>query len=249
MPARGLSCSSVFTIEEHEAARPWILSALKIGYRYLDTAVLYGTEGVVGKAVRESGIPREEIFVTTKLPLHQNNVSESIDVSLKKAGLDYYDLPAAVANIKDNPLPRYPGPNGGRLHCESDGVANFSVKNLKKLLETAKVVPAVNEVEMQPHQAQPELLEFYREKGIVFAAYSPTGFSFIANDPTIVKLAENTNAARRRANLLELPTLSKEEVELINTLHKNVYYFSLEGPKVRDKHESVFGWTCEQMGW
>ena len=64
----GLGCWSGLTDEEHEAARPWILSALKTGYRHIDTAHDYGTEGAVGKAVRESGIPREEIFVTTKLP-------------------------------------------------------------------------------------------------------------------------------------------------------------------------------------
>ena len=64
----GLGCWSGLTDEEHEAARPWIISALKGGYRHLDTAHGYGTEGAVGKAIRESGVPREDIFVTTKLP-------------------------------------------------------------------------------------------------------------------------------------------------------------------------------------
>jgi diketogulonate reductase-like aldo/keto reductase len=66
--ASGLGCWSGLTDEEHEAAKPWVLSALKTGYRHLDTAHGYGTEGAVGKAIRESGIPREEISVTTKLP-------------------------------------------------------------------------------------------------------------------------------------------------------------------------------------
>lgn len=64
----GLGCWSGLTDEEHESALPWLLTALKTGYRHLDTAYGYGTEGVVGKAVRASGIPRDEIFVTTKLP-------------------------------------------------------------------------------------------------------------------------------------------------------------------------------------
>ena len=64
----GLGCWSGLTDEEHEAARSWIISALKGGYRHLDTAHGYGTEGAVGKAIRESGVPREDIFVTTKLP-------------------------------------------------------------------------------------------------------------------------------------------------------------------------------------
>ncbi|KAL5524550.1 hypothetical protein ACEPAF_9690 [Sanghuangporus sanghuang] len=306
MPAIGLGCWSGLTDEEHEAAIPWVLSALKVGYRHFDTAHDYGTEGAVGKAVRASGIPREEIFVTTKLPLHHHaKVTGSIDESLKNAGFDYYDLwlmhwPHALANIDDKPNPRYPGPNGEpdqgdfivddtitfnqtwedmeKVYNESGkvkaiGVSNFSVKNLKKLLETAKIIPAVNEVEMHPHQAQPELLEFCREKGIILTAYSPTGYAGVANDPTIIKLAEkygvsppqinlawdlargtaavpkSTNEARQRANLLELPTLSKEDIELISSLHKNVHYCGYPGPRERDGHKLVFGWTFEQMGW
>ncbi|KAL5520078.1 hypothetical protein ACEPAG_1738 [Sanghuangporus baumii] len=116
MPAIGLGCGIGLT-GDREAARSWILSALKIGYQDLDTAAIYGTEGVVGKAVRESGIPREEIFVTTKLPLHQSNVSECIEESLRNTGFDYFDLwlihlPQALAYVKDELFPRYPGPNG-----------------------------------------------------------------------------------------------------------------------------------------
>ena len=65
---QGLGCWSGNTAEEHESAKPWLLSALQIGYRHFDTAHGYGTEGVVGRAIRESGIPREQIHVTTKLP-------------------------------------------------------------------------------------------------------------------------------------------------------------------------------------
>ncbi|KAL5520080.1 hypothetical protein ACEPAG_1740 [Sanghuangporus baumii] len=304
MPAIGLGCGAGLTDEEHEAARPWILSALKIGYRHLDTASIYGTEGVVGKAVRESGIPREEIFVTTKLPLHQSNVSKSIETSLQNAGFDYFDLwlmhwPQALANVKDELFPRYPGPDGepdqgdiilndkitfNQTWSEMEkayesgkvkaiGVSNFSVKNLKKLLETAKIIPAVNQVEMHPHQAQPELLEFSKEKGIVLAAYGSTGYSFVANDPTIIELADkyrvspaqvslawhvargtvaipkSANKARQKANLLELPTLSKEDVDLINTLHKNAHYCAYPEPTERDGHKLAMGWTYEQLGW
>ncbi|KAL5520079.1 hypothetical protein ACEPAG_1739 [Sanghuangporus baumii] len=153
------------------------------------------------------------------------------------------------------------------------GVSNFSVKNLKKLLETAKIIPAVNQVGMHPHQAQRELLNFCKEKGIVLAAYGSTGHSFVANDPTIVKLAEkyrvspaqvslawhvargtvaipkSTSKARQKANLLELPTLSKEDVDLINTLHKNIHYVANPEPTERDGHKLAMGWTYEQLGW
>jgi glycerol 2-dehydrogenase (NADP+) len=98
------------TVQEREAATSWILTALKVminhliiycrdwsvfkaGYRHIDTAHLYGSEYAVGEAIRQSGIPREQFFVTTKLPWnHQGRVKESLDESLKNAGLDYYDL-------------------------------------------------------------------------------------------------------------------------------------------------------------
>lgn len=282
-----------------------MLGALKNGYRHLDTAHDYGTEGVVGRAVKDSGIPREEVWVTTKLPLHHHaKVEASYEESLSNAKLDYYDLylmhwPQAHANIDDKPNPRHPGPNGepdggdfivvdkptfnetwadmeklyeaGRV--KAIGVSNFSVKNLKILLETAKIVPAVNQVEMHPHQAQPELLEFCRAHGIVLTAYSPTGYSQVASDPTIVRLAEKYSVSpaqislawhlargttavpksrdpgRQRANLWELPKLSDEDVALISTLHKNVHYCGYPEPTERDGEPLVFGWTYSQLGW
>ncbi|EKM53336.1 uncharacterized protein PHACADRAFT_259634 [Phanerochaete carnosa HHB-10118-sp] len=305
MPTIGLGCWSGNTPEEHESGYAWILGALKNGYRHLDTAHDYGTEGVVGRAVRDSGIPREEIWVTTKLPLHHHaKVSESYQDSLNNAGLDYYDLwlmhwPQAFANIDDKPNPRHPGPNGepdGGEYIVVDkptfnetwadmekvyesgkvktiGVSNFSVKNLKTLLETAKVVPAVCQVETHPHQAQPELLAFCKEHGIVLTAYSPSGYAQVAGDPTIARLAEkyqvsppqisfawhvargttavpkSRDAQRQHANLWELPKLSDDDVALINTLHKNVHYCGYPGPKERNGEKLVFGWTYSQMGW
>ncbi|KAI5114774.1 hypothetical protein M0805_009522, partial [Coniferiporia weirii] len=275
------------------------------GYRHVDTAHDYGTEGAIGKAVRESGIPREEIFVTTKLPLHHHaKVEESLDECLDNAGFDYYDLwlmhwPQAMANIDDKPNPRYPGPNGEPNEGEyimvdspnlnetwasmekafetgkakAIGVSNFSAKNLRKLLETAKIIPAVNQVETHPYQAQPELLKLCRENGIVLTAYAPTGYSQVANDPVIAKLAEkhqvspaqislawhisrgtsavpkSTNEGRQRANLLELPTLSEEDITLINTLHKDIHQCFYPGVQERNGEKLVFGWTYEQMGW
>ncbi|KAL5520085.1 hypothetical protein ACEPAG_1745 [Sanghuangporus baumii] len=307
MPAIGLGCwggrLGGLTDEENEAVLPWITSALKIGYRHFDTALDYGTEYAIGKALKESGIPREEVFVTTKLPVyHHRMVDASIERSLKNSGFEYFDLwlmhwPQAMASMDGKPYPRYPGPNGEPGHFIMDddrsfnqtwadmekvletgkvraiGVSNFSVKNLEKLLETAKVIPAVNQVETHPHQAQPELLEFCRRKRIVLTAYSPTGHSEVANDPAIVQLAEkfsvspaqislawhlargtsavpqSTNEVRQRANLLELPTLSDEEVDLINNLHKNARYCWYPEPTERNGEKLVFGWTYDQMGW
>lgn len=167
--------------------------------------------------------------------------------------------------------------------------------SLKKLLETAKIVPAVNQVEMHPHQAQPELLKFCREKGIVLTAYSSTGYSSVATDPVILKIREkfnNTvspaqislawhmsrgtaavpkskNAERQEDNLKvrllkwiiafpilmkfyfwqRLPKLSKEDLALIDTLHKDVHLCDYPAPTERNGEKLVFGWTYSQMGW
>lgn len=305
MPAIGLGCWSGNTVEERESALPWLLSALKIGYRHLDTAYDYGTEGVVGKAVRASGIPREEIFVTTKLHnIHHRMAQDGYQKSLANAGFDYYDLwlmhfPFAHVNNNEKIDPRYPGPNGepdggdfimddgvtfnetwadmekvyeaGKV--KAIGVSNFSVQNLKKLLETAKIVPVVNQIEMHPHQAQPELLEFCKQHNITLTAYSPTGYAQVATDPTVAQLAEkykvspaqislawhvargtsavpkSSNEGRQKANLLELPKLTEEEVATLSALHKNVHYCQYPGPKERNGEGLCFGWTYSQMGW
>ncbi|SJL11971.1 uncharacterized protein ARMOST_15385 [Armillaria ostoyae] len=86
-------CATYNALEACEAAKKWISTAIQAGYRHIDTALIYGTEKVIGEAIRESGIPREEFFITTKLPFNcQDRVAESFDLSLKNLGLDYVDL-------------------------------------------------------------------------------------------------------------------------------------------------------------
>jgi len=297
MPSIGLGCWSGVTKEEQESCKSWVLSALKVGYRHLDTAYDYGTEAPVGQAIRESGIPREEIFVTTKLPMtHHKDVAKSLEESLARFGYDYYDLylmhwPQAALN--DNG--KYAKDKDGYYQLDHSvtfnetwadmeklletgkvkaiGVSNFSVKTLQELLKTAKVVPAVNQVEMHPHQAQPDLLEFTKEKGIILTAYSPTGYENVRDDPTVAQLAskygtspaqlslawhiargttavpKSTNEARQKANLLELPKLDGEDVKLLTSLHKDAHLCPYPGPKEKDGQPIIFGWTFEQMGW
>ncbi|PPQ80380.1 hypothetical protein CVT26_008267, partial [Gymnopilus dilepis] len=195
--------------------KDWILTALKNGYRHIDTAWIYGTEKAVGEAIRESGIPREEIFVTTKLPWNRHDaVRESFEDSLKNLGLDYVDLylmhfPQAIEYHKDNIMPKNPD---GTLKLNTKvtfneswaemeklldtgkvraiGVSNFSIKTLEQLFKTAKVTPAVNQVEMHPYLAQNELRDYCARKGIAIAAYTPSGYATVREDPLIKELAE-----------------------------------------------------------
>lgn len=181
-----------------------MLTALKTGYRHIDTAFMYDNEKPVGKAIRDSGIPREEIFVTTKLAsIDHTRVQKALDVSLENLGLDYVDLylmhwPVAL-NPENKSHPKFPTlPNGNRDilfdrdfvstyidmqqlvksgKTKSIGVSNFSVKNLKKLLasDSVTIKPAANQVELHPYLPQPELLLYCKKENIILEAYSPLG--------------------------------------------------------------------------
>ncbi|KAJ3507155.1 hypothetical protein NLJ89_g6466 [Agrocybe chaxingu] len=174
-----------------------------------------GTEKAVGEAVRESGIPREEIFITTKLPWNAGGkVGESFEESLTNLGLRHIDLyllhwPQAVVYEPGNPAPRNPD---GRLKTTNEfnfnqtwaemeklletgkvraiGVGNFSIKTLEQLFKTAKVTPAVNQVELCPYLASNELRHYCAKRGIAIAAYTPSGYGTVRSDPLIVSLTE-----------------------------------------------------------
>nr|AAS46750.1 reductase AKOR1 [Pleurotus djamor] len=183
------------------------------GYKHIDTAYNYHTEKYVGNAVRESGIPREELFITTKLPWHHYaRVAESFQESLDALGLGYIDLylihwPQPILYDPNDPLPKNPDGTPKTTNypftkiwadmerlldtgkVRAIGVSNFSIKNLEILLESAKVVPAVNQVELHPYLAQPELVDYCKQKGIAITAYTPTGYQTVRDDPVIVELA------------------------------------------------------------
>ncbi|KAJ7663801.1 NADP-dependent oxidoreductase domain-containing protein [Mycena polygramma] len=166
------------------------LTAFKAGYRHFDTAYIYRTEPYLGAALRASGVPREEMVAPPYL-MHWPITAEYANG---------YDGPATFQELlEDLKVVDTPSFNDTRAEMErlhasgrakAIGVSNFSIKTLKQLFKTAKIVPAVNQVEMHPYLAQPELLEYCRAKGIVVVAYTPSGHETVRNDPTIVALAE-----------------------------------------------------------
>lgn len=173
-----------------------VLAALKDGYRHIDTAWIYGNEVPVGKAIREAGVPREEIFVTTKLWLDNfHDPAKGLETSLKNLGLDYVDLylmhwPFALdENGKvDSTIDFVKGyANMQKLDkskAKAIGVSNFDIKNLTTLLEaeSTTTVPATNQVELHVKLPQQKLIDFCHSNGIVVEAYSPLGRGDLDNE-------------------------------------------------------------------
>jgi 2,5-diketo-D-gluconate reductase A len=172
--------------------------ALEVGYRHIDTAEMYGNEKEVGRAVRESGIPREEVFVTSKLNNGFHAPDEALrafDQSLDDLGFDYLDL-----FLVHWPLPKVGDfvetwrameeiYHSGRARAV--GVSNFQPHHLRRLLESTTVVPAVNQVEAHPYLVQDEVRAFDAEHGIATEAWSPIAQGKVLDDPVIARIAGN----------------------------------------------------------
>ncbi|KIP05271.1 hypothetical protein PHLGIDRAFT_128998 [Phlebiopsis gigantea 11061_1 CR5-6] len=187
-------------------------NALQVGYRHIDTAAGYANEELVGQAVRESGIPRSEIFVTTKIWVRNGHrVRAAFEDSLKALDIEYIDLYLVhwpMTHAADGtPRSFDEEPNFITVWKDMEklldtgkvraiGVSNFSVQNLELLLKHATVVPAVNQVEAHPCLPQVELQTFCQEKGILLSAYSPLGQgnALFFEDADFVKVVEAHNA-------------------------------------------------------
>jgi len=180
--------------------------SLKNGYRHIDTALAYGNEAEVGQGLKASGVPRSEIFLTTKLPPHlMHDPKKSLDDSLAALDSGYLDLwlmhwPAPMKGGKPDKSADWLDTwkemekiyESNKDKVKAIGVSNFHISYLERLLKEATVVPAVNQVELHPSCAQEDLVEYCRSKGIVVTAYSPLGSdnSPLLTDPVVKKIAE-----------------------------------------------------------
>lgn len=174
-----------------------LTTALELGYRSIDTAAFYGNEEEVGRAVRESGLPRDEVCVTTKLWNADHGYDAAMrafDASVKRLGLDTIDLflihwplPAADLYV-DTFRALQTLKRQGRV--VSVGVSNFTRAHLERVMGETGEVPAINQVELHPYYAQSELRAFHAAHGIVTEAWSPLGRGAEFNDSVIIALAD-----------------------------------------------------------
>jgi diketogulonate reductase-like aldo/keto reductase len=194
MPRLGLG---VWKAAKGKETRDAVACAFEAGYRHVDTASMYGNEADVGSAVRECGLPREEIFITTKLWNSDQGYEQALkafQTSLSKLRLDFIDLylihwPVAGLRLKSWRALE-------KLHREglvrSIGVSNFMVNHLTELKEFAETPPAVNQIELHPFNQQPAVVDWCAKNEIVVQAYSPLMRGFRLNHPAIVDVAKST---------------------------------------------------------
>jgi len=191
MPVLGLGVWQIPDGPEVEQAVEW---ALEAGYRHVDTAALYKNERGVGAALRRSGIPRDELFVTTKLHPARLDVTRELELSLERLGLDHVDLylihwpmPLVVARQ----WRALESLQESGLACEI-GVSNFGVRRLRSLVGRAERKPAVNQVQLSPFHYRRALLDYCSANGIVPTAYSPLERGKELANPAVTAIAERT---------------------------------------------------------
>ena len=187
----------VFQIKPEDTADA-VKTALDIGYRHIDTAEMYGNEKQVGEGIRASGIPRDEIFVTSKLnnTFHEPDAArKAFDTTLSDLGFDYIDL-----FLIHWPLPTQYGGDyvstwntmiefakSGR--SKSVGVSNFQVEHLERLAKETELVPAVNQIEVHPYLGNDTVRKYGKDHGIATEAWSPIAQGKVLDDPVITDLA------------------------------------------------------------
>jgi diketogulonate reductase-like aldo/keto reductase len=192
MPAIGLGVAELSDDETERA----VSAALEMGYRLIDTAAVYGNEAAVGRAIAASGIPRAELFITTKLANADQGLTstqEACKASLERLGLDYLDLYLIHWPVPQ--LGKYVDSFGGLIQLRGDdyvrsiGVCNFTEDHLSTVIDLTFVTPAVNQIELHPLLNQAELRADNAAYNVVTEAYSPLAAGRLLDNPTVTSVA------------------------------------------------------------
>lgn len=241
-----------------------VLDAIRAGYRLLDTAKVYENEEDVGRAIRESNIPREEFFITSKLDrnmLGYESAKSELENTLKRLGTDYIDLyllhwPRADYGTSDfDDWKRLDIESWKALEemqkegkIRSIGVSNFLPHHLENLLENTDVVPAVNQLELHPGYTQPYVCEFCKKHGIQLQAWSPIGRGRLSENPILKSLAEKYHTSiphlclvfDHQEGIIVLPKSSNYERMKENMILDDIIISEEDMWKIR---------TMPQAGW
>lgn len=194
MPMLGFG---VFKVEDGEIAVNAVKEALAAGYRHIDTAAVYGNEESVGRAIKESGVPREEIFLTTKVwneVQRTGNVNDAFEESLRKLGTDYVDLYLVHWPVPGKFVETYleleKNYKSGR--AKAIGVSNFHEHHIDEIKKVWSVAPAINQIELHPELSQKNILKKCAQDNIVLTSWSPLGAAKngLLSNPTLVKIGE-----------------------------------------------------------
>ncbi|WP_280516049.1 MULTISPECIES: aldo/keto reductase [Bacillaceae] len=233
MPQFGLG---VYKVEEGQQVEDTVKNAINIGYRLIDTAAFYDNEEGVGRAIKESGVPREDLFITTKVWNTEQGYEQTLgafDKSLMKLGLEYIDLYLIHWPVKEKYLETWRALE--KLYRDGKvraiGVSNFQIHHLKDIMENSGEKPAVNQVELHPLLSQEEIRVFCDEHNIKVEAWSPIARGRVLEDPAIKEIAEHHSKSSAQVilrwhlqnGIIVIPKSVKEE-----RLRENANIFDFE---------------------
>ena len=253
MPMLGLGVWQVPNGPECVNAVRW---ALELGYRHIDTAQAYGNEESVGKGIRESGVAREEIFLTTKFyPARKDPVAEAT-ASLRRLGVDHVDL-YIVHWPQGGPTWAWPGMEQALElgYTRSIGVSNFSAAELESVFTPATIPPVVNQVQFSPFQNRRALLEACQERGVALEAYSPLGTGQHLSNATVREIADRVGRTPAQVLLRwcvehDLPVISKSTHRARLEENSQIFDFNLSSQDmaILDASDQTGG-TAQALGY
>ena len=194
--------------------------ALEAGYRHIDTAQAYGNERSVGRALSESGVPREEVFVTTKFHPGSADPVVEIEQSLRRLRLDYVDL-YIIHWPQGGPTWAWPGMERARQlgRARSIGVSNYDIRELEKVIDSGSVPPVVDQVSFSPFEYRRGLLAGARKHNVAIEAYSPLGTGRNLSDATVKRVA--ARVGRTPAQVLLRWCIQRDVIVLTKSTHRD----------------------------